>query len=183
MIDSIIKYVEDCSDTLPVNGIIALSIVLCLLAIVVLDFFSRRKGSRWMATFLLIEYLVWITFLVLIFRTALPERMSILKPFWSHDPSLEGYNHLHPQVIMNVLVFIPVGVLMGCVFDRMKLWKTLLYGASFSILIEVLQYVTRRGYAEFDDVFHNTLGCLIGFGLFAGFAAAARRLKRRRGAA
>ena len=167
MKDDIIKYFKDCSRTLPENDIIALSIVLFLLAIVVLVFFWRRKGSRWTATFLLVEYLVWIVFLVIFFRTPLPERRAILTPFWGHDPSLEGYNHLHPQVIMNVLVFIPVGVLLGCVSDRMKLWKTLLYGASFSILIEVLQYVTRRGYAEFDDVFHNTLGCLIGFVLYA----------------
>ena len=167
MKDDIIKYFKDCSNTLPENAIIALSIALFLLAIVVLVFFWRRKGSRWTATFLLVEYLVWIVFMVLIFRHTMPERRAILTPFWSHDPSLEGYGHLHPQVILNVLVFIPVGVLLGCASDRMKWWKVLLFGASFSILIEVLQYITRRGFAEFDDVFHNTLGCLIGFALYA----------------
>jgi glycopeptide antibiotics resistance protein len=100
----------------------------------------------------------------------MPERRAILTPFWSHDHSLEGYGHLHPEVILNVLVFIPIGVLLGCASDKMKWWKALLFGASFSILIEVVQYVTRRGFAEFDDVFHNTLGCLIGFVLFAIFA-------------
>ena len=84
---------------------------------------------------------------------------------------------------MNVAAFIPVGVLLGCASDKMKWWKVVLIGASFSIIIEVLQFVTRRGYAEFDDVFHNTLGCLIGFGLFAAVTAVARRLSKRRGAA
>ena len=167
MKEDIIKYFKDCSSILPVNGIIALSIVLCLLAIVFWIIIGRRKGSKWTATFLLVEYLVLIVLLVLVFRSTMPERRAILTPFWSHDPSLEGYGHLHPEVIMNVLVFIPVGVLLGCASDRMKWWKVLLYGASFSTLIEVLQYVTKRGYAEFDDVFHNTLGCLIGFVLYA----------------
>ena len=170
MKDDLIKYFKDCSNILSVNGVIALLVVLCLLAIVVLVFFGKRKGSRWTATFLLVEYLVWIVSLVLIFRSAMPERRAILTPFWSHDPSLEGYGHLHPEVILNVLIFIPVGVLLGCASDRMKWWKALLYGASFSILIEVLQYVTRRGFAEFDDVFHNTLGCLLGFALYAAVA-------------
>ena len=170
MIDSIITYIKSCSRTFPVNDIITLSTVLYLLAIVFWIIIGRRKGSRWLAAFILVEYLVLIVFLVLIFRPTLPERRSILTPFWSYDFSNEGYGHLHPQVILNVLVFVPVGVLLGCASDRMKWWKVLLYGASFSILIEVLQYVTRRGYAEFDDVFNNTLGCLVGFVLYAAVA-------------
>ena len=167
MIDSIITYIKSCSGTLPVKDIIALSIVLCLLAIVVLVFFGRRKGSKWSASFLLVEYLVWIVFLVLISRSVMPERKHILTPFWSYHSFIDGFPHLHPQVILNVLVFVPVGVLLGCASDRMKWWKVLLFGASFSILIEVLQYVTKRGFAEFDDVFNNSLGCLIGFVLYA----------------
>ena len=170
MIDSIITYIKSCSRTLPVKGIIVLSIVLCLLAIVFWIIIGRRKNSKWLATFLLVEYLVWVVFLVLISRSVMPERRSIMTPFWSYHSFIDGYPHLHPQVILNVLVFIPVGVLLGCASDKMKWWKVLLFGASFSILIEVLQYVTKRGFAEFDDVFNNTLGCLIGFVLYAAIA-------------
>ena len=179
----IIRYIKDCSRSLPVNDLAVLAIVLCLLAVVVLVFFRKRKGSKWPAAFLLVEYLIWIVSLVLLFRSTMPERRHILTPFRSYHSVLAGTGHLHPEAILNVLIFIPVGVLLGCAFDKMKWWKAVLLGASFSILIEVLQYFTKRGFAEFDDVFHNTLGCLIGFGLFAGFAAAARRLSRRRGAA
>ena len=176
MIDSIITYIKACSGTLPVKDIISLSIVLCLLAIVVLVFYRGKKGSKWSATILLVEYLVWIVFLVLISRSAMPERKHILTPFWSYHSFIDGYPHLHPQVILNVLVFVPVGVLLGCVSDRMKWWKVLLFGASFSTLIEVLQYVTKRGFAEFDDVFNNTLGCLIGFALYVAVAWAIRHV-------
>ena len=142
MKDDLIKYFEDCTNTLPVNGIIGQSVVLCLLAVVVLIIFGKRKGWKWSAAFLPVEYLVWIVFLVLIFRTTMPERTAILTPFWSHDPSLEGYGHLHPQVIMNVLVFIPVGVLLGCAFDKMKWWKGVL--REWSILICLISSLFNR---------------------------------------
>ena len=57
---------------------------------------------------------------------------------------------------------------LGCAFGRMKGWKVLLIGGGFSVLIETLQFVLKRGFAEFDDVFHNVLGCLIGFGVYVG---------------
>jgi len=182
MRESLIRYFKDCSRTLPVNEIAVLSIVLCLLAVVVLAVFGRRKGLRWSATFLLVEYLIWIVSMALLFRSTMPERKYFFTPFWSYQ-ILEKDSILIPQIILNVLVFVPVGFLLGCAFEKMKWWKATLIGAGLSIVIEVLQFVTRRGFAEFDDVFHNTLGCLIGFGLFAAFSAAARRLKRRRGAA
>lgn len=37
-------------------------------------------------------------------------------------------------------------------------------------MIEMLQFVFKKGYAEFDDVFHNALGCLIGYGVYVGIA-------------
>ena len=36
-----------------------------------------------------------------------------------------------------------------------------------------------RGYAEFDDVFHNTLGCLIGFVLYAVVAWVVRCVSKK----
>ena len=182
MRESFMRYFKVISQSLPVNEIAVLSIVLCLLAVVVWGFFRKRKGSKWTAAFFFVEYLIWIVSLVLLFRSTMPERGHFLTPFWSYRAIPEDVLML-PLVILNVLVFIPVGVLLGCAFDKMKWWKALLFGAAFSLLIEVLQYVTKRGYAEFDDVFHNTLGCLIGFGLYAAVSAVARRLSERRNAA
>ena len=43
-------------------------------------------------------------------------------------------------------------------------------------MIEVLQFVFKRGFAEFDDVFHNVVGCVIGFGVYLGGAYLIRRI-------
>ena len=67
---------------------------------------------------------------------------------------------------MNVVVFIPVGVLLGSMFQgsrfKMTWWKALLIGCSISITIEALQFCCMKGFSELDDVMHNTVGCLIG---------------------
>ena len=38
-------------------------------------------------------------------------------------------------------------------------------GFIFSSVIELSQLALKRGLCEFDDVFHNTLGCVIGYGV------------------
>lgn len=36
-------------------------------------------------------------------------------------------------------------------------------GCGISVTIESLQFFLMRGFSEFDDVMHNTLGCMIGY--------------------
>lgn len=38
-------------------------------------------------------------------------------------------------------------------------------GCGISVTIESLQFFLMRGFSEVDDVMHNTLGCLIGYGI------------------
>ena len=82
---------------------------------------------------------------------------------------------------MNVLAFVPIGLLLGCAFERLR-WKTvLMIGAGFSILIELLQFIFKRGFAEFDDVFHNVLGCAIGFGVYVLIARLVMHIRGKKG--
>ena len=37
--------------------------------------------------------------------------------------------------------------------------------AGLSLLVEVLQLITSRGLLEFDDVFHNMIGAVVGVGI------------------
>ena len=65
------------------------------------------------------------------------------------------------QILTNIVMFIPVGVLAG----RMWKWRGLWVAVGVSAGIEVLQLVTSRGLCELDDVIHNTIGALIGVGV------------------
>lgn len=65
------------------------------------------------------------------------------------------------QILTNVVMFIPVGVLAG----KLWRWKGLWIGLGLSIAIELLQLVTARGLMEFDDVMHNMIGAVSGVGI------------------
>ena len=57
-----------------------------------------------------------------------------------------------------MVAFIPIGLLLGISFPDIKWWKVLLIGGAFSLLIETLQFVFKRGFAEFDDVGRDGVG-------------------------
>ena len=65
------------------------------------------------------------------------------------------------QILTNVIMFAPIGVLTGHLWK----WKGLWVSAGLSIAIELLQFITARGLCEFDDVFHNVIGAVIGIGI------------------
>ena len=65
------------------------------------------------------------------------------------------------QILTNIIMFVPVGVLAG----RIWRWKGLWVAAGLSAAIEILQLITARGLCEFDDVIHNMIGALIGVGV------------------
>ena len=75
------------------------------------------------------------------------------------------------QILTNVVMFIPIGVLAGSLWQ----WKGLLFAAGLSVGIEVLQLVTSRGLCEFDDVIHNVIGTIIGISI----VMLVNKLKRR----
>lgn len=62
------------------------------------------------------------------------------------------------QILTNVIMFVPVGVLVGWIWH----WRGLWVAAGLSVFIEVLQLITARGLCEFDDVIHNCFGAVVG---------------------
>lgn len=132
---------------------------LFLVGVVVLCIWKGlKKGTQFSAALLCTEYIALVFCSTIIFRRPQLERDFNLQPFWSYNvPSLFTEN------IMNVLMFVPIGLLLGVGIKGLKWWNALLVGACLSILIEVLQFVFKKGFSEVDDVMHNTLGCLIGY--------------------
>lgn len=125
-----------------------------------------RKGLRYGLGLLLIEFVLLIYCSTVFFRNTGKLQYDFM-PFWSYFSFLRGEDDtLLTENIMNVVVFMPVGVLVGAVYRSMSWKKVLVIGICLSVGIEVLQFVFRRGFSEVDDVMHNTLGCLIGYSLW-----------------
>lgn len=53
-------------------------------------------------------------------------------------------------------------------------------GVCLSVSIEVQQFVYKKGFSELDDVMHNTLGGMIGYGMYTFMRYGFERLSKRR---
>jgi glycopeptide antibiotics resistance protein len=72
------------------------------------------------------------------------------------------------NIILNFCMFIPFGLWLPIGRKKFrKAWKTYLAGFALSLTIELLQFVSQRGRFEFDDLLGNTVGTMIGYGLYA----------------
>ena len=144
-----------------VGGIVAFLLVLA----VAILWRGRKEGVRLSAAFLMAEYVALLLyFTVYIWRGGMgPE--YILVPFWSYWAVFHGTKVLAHEIIMNIAVFIPIGVLAAIALKRATWKKVALVGLAISLTIELLQLILERGYCETDDVINNTLGCLIGYGM------------------
>lgn len=70
-------------------------------------------------------------------------------------------------IVGNILLFIPLGIILALLLkERCNVWWILSSGFLASLCIELMQLYTHKGLFELDDLFHNTLGCHIGYCIF-----------------
>jgi glycopeptide antibiotics resistance protein len=87
---------------------------------------------------------------------------------------MDGSRSLFWEDVFNVIMLIPVGFLLpACKKNGAKsgigIRGIMLITFLISLTIEMLQLVLKRGLFEFDDMFHNTLGGVIGYGIYVLF--------------
>lgn len=112
-------------------------------------------------------------------RSSQPEISIHLIPFWSIGAIQDGYVETLYEKIYNLLFFMPLGCLFGVFFKYKILSRSMIAGLTVSIVIEMLQLITRTGTCETDDVICNTLGCLIGASIVCGAGLIVRQIKER----
>lgn len=160
MRDEFKQYIISLYQDIPLEVYEGLLSVFCIGLVVFIAWKGFKTGLRYSAALLLVEYIFLLFCSTVIFRATGETRQYDFHPFWSYDrPELLVEN------IMNVVVFISVGLLLGIAFKQVTWWKALLVGCGISVTIEALQFFLMRGFSEVDDVMHNTLGCLLGYGI------------------
>lgn len=64
-------------------------------------------------------------------------------------------------------MFIPFGILLPLLYPKLRgSWGVIGICFCGTFFIEACQLITKRGIFEIDDIVHNILGALIGYGLF-----------------
>lgn len=159
MKEDFLFYLEILKSDIPLYVYKCLLVVFIVVAVLIVAIKKKRAG-RGIVTLIFVEYLSLIYCTTVFSRSTNDAGAYDVTPFWSYDrPELLVSN------IMNVLVFIPIGLLAGFLVRSIKWWEVLLIGVIISVSIELLQYCFKSGFSELDDVIHNTLGCAIGFGI------------------
>lgn len=163
------QYIINLYQDIPQEVYEGLLSVFCMGLVVFIAWKGLKKGLRYSAALLLVEYIFLLFCSTVIFRATGETRQYDFHPFWSYDrPELLVEN------IMNVVVFVPVGLMLGSLLrvkgsstseaTKSMTWLMVaIIGCGISVTIESLQFFFMRGFSEFDDVMHNTLGCAIGF--------------------
>ena len=111
----------------------------------------------------LIAYIAVFFSVAVVFRESSDKciiRLDLFKDL--NNPGPDGYRDL----ILNIVCFIPVGLLVGLLLEKHRLTKALLVGLLVSLTIEFSQLIWHRGVFDVNDLFNNALGALIG-GLIA----------------
>ena len=94
---------------------------------------------------------------------------ATLKRYWQLLRSSDGalVRHAFINLAGNVVMFIPLGYLLPRAFPQLrKFFKTLFLATLMILLIEAVQYFTRLGSCDVDDLILNIPGVILGFWLY-----------------
>ena len=109
---------------------------------------------------LFMGYLFLVLCTTIFFREEKVGERIYLQPLWSYA---HLYEKLLAEIILNVIMFIPIGFFAGGALKKKHVWNVIKIGIVLSLFIETTQLVTTRGVFSVDDIIHNTLGGVIGF--------------------
>lgn len=163
MREQVKQYVISLYQDIPQEAYEGLQLVFCFGVVLLIAWKGFREAPRYSVVLLLVEYIFLLFCSTVIFRVACETRKYDFQPFWSYQAIQEGRAELLAENIMNIVVFIPVGLLLSIAFKQVTWWKVLLVGCNISAVIELLQFFLMRGFSEVDDVMHNSLGCILGY--------------------
>lgn len=71
------------------------------------------------------------------------------------------------EVFSNMLIFVPLGLYLAMLNFGRSQWAQILAAAVVSLVLETLQYVLAVGASDITDLLANTLGGVIGVGLYS----------------
>lgn len=117
------------------------------------------------------KHLVFLGYLYIMFSVTLGSRGvwdakdAELYLFWTYYEVITLHKtHYLMENLSNVLMFLPLGMyLQSLDIMKGKVSKVIGIGFCFSLCIECMQWFYGRGCFDVDDLFHNTLGTVIGF--------------------
>ena len=168
--------------------ILALKVLIPILAIFLIGYFlvynKLLKGTKTIKKSQILLYTVSICYVVIVIGATFFSRMPSetyndkmnLNLFSSyveayHDIGVVLLNNvLLRNLILNIMLFIPLGFLLPLYSDKLKkMYIVVLIGLLATLTIEFTQHFNDYGTFEIDDALNNTIGTLLGYCIFMIF--------------
>ena len=153
--------------------------VACVCIVIFFALYKSEIATRLSFRLFFWEYLFMTYSTTILFRPRINDIWHNFIPFWSYQSYYLGENpELLPEIVMNIVGFIPLGFFMKAAFHKLRWWQVILAGGLVSFSIESIQYFFKLGIAEFDDVFNNTLGVAIGYLIYVLLHSLLNKIRR-----
>lgn len=155
--------------SIPIHLLLVVLAIASVLSVITYKRFNSFYPKCVFAIWLMV-YIFIILYITVFNRLVHPftEYHYHLIPLWSIDNIKLGYVETIYEKINNVILFVPLGILIGGLISSItspnsRLWfMSMVVGCLVSICIEIFQLLTKTGWCEIDDVICNTIGCVIG---------------------
>lgn len=119
-----------------------------------------------------------IFYILIILKFILFKYVSPLQLFSSNRLSLRSINlipfydliigrYIKLDIIGNIILFIPMGIYINILSKNLTIFKNIIKIAVISVFFECSQYIFGLGATDITDIFTNTIGGIIGIGIFA----------------
>ncbi len=155
------NYMLDYDMGVPATVIIAISLIICCIVMVLYRYKINYPYFLRQTSFCLFcGYFFFVLCTTIFYREETFEKRYQLYPLWSYTVL---YERLLAQLILNVLMFIPIGFFVGGALKKKRILDVIGIGLALSFFIELTQLITTRGVFNVDDIIHNVLGCIIGY--------------------
>lgn len=127
---------------------------------------DNKRNLKKIVVVLFAIYIFAVLWLTLIDRES-GNRRANLVPFWELANVIKGVERSFyiGQIFGNLVMLMPLGFMLP-IIRKVSLKQVLLIAFCFSAGIELTQFITGRGLMEFDDVFNNTVGAVLGYKVY-----------------
>lgn len=142
------------------------SILLIVLPVIFIVIYKLGDftGKQIICLCIIALYLEIVLLLTLVLRQAYAGTHIKLFPFWLFfELDHYGLEHVLREVLINIMMFFPVGLVLRIGFPFLKLVIYILIGFGLSLLIESLQIILRVGAFEITDIVLNISGIILGY--------------------
>lgn len=144
----------------PIVFVAALTII--ILTILISQYVNRKYNLRFFFLLLvLVEFLSVVILSTLVYRSETKKSVIRNDIFGGYrdffDTGVISY-----EIILNIILFIPIGIILGILFKRNDFIKVAFFGLLFSLIIESMQLYLSRGIFDIGDLFNNTIGTVLG---------------------